>query len=294
MTAAVSRRYFVVELLDPQLNFLDVKNHASLIVVSGRSSLEGQKDTDAILARIHSPGVASHSHPHPHSSNGHGLGPGLGLGSGVGVSEAEGLGLEPKRANELKLSMDGVSAFTVPTHASTRPPPPPGMKSSNMKNSNMKNAQHNLRNHHHHHHHHHHNDDNGHNHNHHRHSHHEKDEVEDDDEEEDEDWWGGEEGVGVPDDVVHWKVLDHTTNSAGRAPLKTQQQQQQQQRRPYHPHYPTSNSTPHSLALDALTVPLEWESPHLRMAVRDFQIKAQYSFWMDVTAKVSETSHPYP
>ena len=63
VTAAVSRRYFVVELLDPQLNFLDVKNHASLIVVSGRSSLEGQKDTDAILARTYTH-IAPHSNHH--------------------------------------------------------------------------------------------------------------------------------------------------------------------------------------------------------------------------------------
>ena len=68
LTAAVSRRYFVVELLDPQLNFLDVKNHASLIVVSGRSSLEGQKDTSAILARTTHSQMAPHANPN--SSNG--------------------------------------------------------------------------------------------------------------------------------------------------------------------------------------------------------------------------------
>ena len=198
---------------------------------------------------------------------------------GAGPVDVE--GFEPKRANELKLSMDGVSAFTVPTHASTRPPPPPA--------SGVDNAPHRLRNHHSHNNHNNHNHsshNNHHNHNSHSHSE-EEEEEDDDDDDDDEEWWGGGEGVGVPDDVVHWKALDHTTNSAGRAPLKTQppHHPQPHHHRPFHPHHPSS-SPPHSLALDAIT-PLEWESPHLRMAVRDFQIKAQYSFWLDVTAKVA-------
>ena len=40
---STSRRYFHLELVDPQLNFLDTKSHSSLIMVSGRSSLEGHR-----------------------------------------------------------------------------------------------------------------------------------------------------------------------------------------------------------------------------------------------------------
>ena len=214
---------------------------------------------------------------------GQGLGsaPGQGLGSGPGGVPTDVEGCEPKRANELRLSMDGVSAFTVPTHASTRPPPPPGMKANN------------HRNHHHHSNNHHSHRNNNHHNNHSQHE--QKDE--DDDDEEEEEWWSGGEGVGVPDDVVHWKVLDHTTNSAGRIlPPKALHHHppshQPLHHRPFHHHYNTNThtNTPHSLARDALT-PLEWESPHLRMAVRDFQIKAQYSFWLDVTAKVLMSPH---
>jgi len=41
--------FFVVELIDPQINFLDTKTHSSLIIVAGRSSLEGRKYTHATL-----------------------------------------------------------------------------------------------------------------------------------------------------------------------------------------------------------------------------------------------------
>lgn len=40
---STSRRYFHLELVDPQLNFLDTKSHSSLIMVSSRSSLEGHR-----------------------------------------------------------------------------------------------------------------------------------------------------------------------------------------------------------------------------------------------------------
>lgn len=39
--------FFVVELIDPQVNFLDVKTHSSLIIVAGHSSLEGRRSTQA-------------------------------------------------------------------------------------------------------------------------------------------------------------------------------------------------------------------------------------------------------
>ena len=40
---STSRRYFMLELVDPQLNFLDTKSHSSLIMVAGRSTLQGQR-----------------------------------------------------------------------------------------------------------------------------------------------------------------------------------------------------------------------------------------------------------
>jgi hypothetical protein len=39
----------MVELVDTQLNFLDIKSHSSLIIVAGASSLEGQRENTAIL-----------------------------------------------------------------------------------------------------------------------------------------------------------------------------------------------------------------------------------------------------
>jgi hypothetical protein len=42
-TQSTSRRYFMLELVDPQLNFLDTKSHSSLIMVAGRSTLQGQR-----------------------------------------------------------------------------------------------------------------------------------------------------------------------------------------------------------------------------------------------------------
>ena len=39
--------FFVVELIDPQVNFLDVKTHSSLIIVAGHSSLEGRRSAQA-------------------------------------------------------------------------------------------------------------------------------------------------------------------------------------------------------------------------------------------------------
>ena len=68
--------YFVVELIDPQVNFLDEKTQSSLLIVAGKSSLRGQKGTEAYLTKFES-------------------------------------GDEPKRENSLRLLMDAVSAYTV-------------------------------------------------------------------------------------------------------------------------------------------------------------------------------------
>jgi hypothetical protein len=77
----------VVELVDPQINFLDADKHGSLIIVAGRSSMEGKLLNTAILP--------------PSSSS----------GGGGDSGEA----IEPKRRQEIRLRMDGVCAFTVPT-----------------------------------------------------------------------------------------------------------------------------------------------------------------------------------
>jgi hypothetical protein len=83
----INQHFFVVELVDPQINFLDADKHGSLIIVAGRSSMEGKRLNTAIL---------------PPSSGG---------GGGGDSGEA----IEPKRRQEIRLRMDGVSAFTVPT-----------------------------------------------------------------------------------------------------------------------------------------------------------------------------------
>ena len=93
-----SFRYFLVELIDPQVNFLDNKSHSSLIIVSGhyyyyhhyhyhyyyyyylgKSSLQGKRENRAIVHQ-----------------------------DGKHVSD-------PKRKNDIRLLMTGVSAYTVPT-----------------------------------------------------------------------------------------------------------------------------------------------------------------------------------
>ena len=75
------RKFFTLELKNPQVNFLDQKSQSSmLIVVAGKSTVEGRKDTEATVT-VH---------------NG-------------GEIEA------PKRKNNIELHMDGVSAYTVST-----------------------------------------------------------------------------------------------------------------------------------------------------------------------------------
>ena len=75
-----SFRYFLVELIDPQVNFLDVKSHSSLIIVSGKSSLDGKRE-----------------------------------GNAVAIKKEGEITSDPKRRNDIRLQMTGVSAFTVPT-----------------------------------------------------------------------------------------------------------------------------------------------------------------------------------
>jgi len=162
-----------------------------------------QRDTDAVLARTPAAAAAAGE-------------PGAGGGTGGYVSGVDVPGTEPKRQNEISWSMDGVSAFTVPTqapggtHGQRRRRAPEAAGSGPQAEGSA-------------------ND-------------------EDEDEEEDNE----EEGVR---DVVHWKALDTTntatsaaTAAAAAADMHLPHQNQHQQR----------------------------ESPHLRVAVRDFSFQARY------------------
>jgi len=75
-----SFKYFSVELIDPQVNFLDVKSHSSLIIVAGKSSLDGKRE-----------------------------------GNAVAIKKEGEITSAPKRRNDIRLQMTGVSAYTVPT-----------------------------------------------------------------------------------------------------------------------------------------------------------------------------------
>lgn len=75
-TDLARKRYFIVELIDHQVNFLDEKTQSSLIIVAGKSSLEGKKGAYAHLLDF--------------------------------VTDAG-----PKRENTTQLHMDAVRAYTV-------------------------------------------------------------------------------------------------------------------------------------------------------------------------------------
>lgn len=47
-----NNRFFLVELVDPQLNFLDMTSHSSLLIVAGLSSLEGNTQPHATLSDV--------------------------------------------------------------------------------------------------------------------------------------------------------------------------------------------------------------------------------------------------
>lgn len=184
----INQHFFIVELVDPQINFLDADKHGSLIIVAGRSSLEGKRLNTAIL-------------PPPAS----------GTGAGEAGKAAE---IEPKRRQEIRLRMDGVSAFTIPT----------------LINFN------------------------------------ESAEAPDGDEFEDE---------------VFWKHLKSTSDTLaqpahgptpGPAPAQAR-------------HSTTATSTASLSDPTAAEDEAEFaDSPFLKTAIRDFQIRALYVFWTEVTA----------
>jgi hypothetical protein len=178
--AALSEYFFIVELIDPQVNFLDVNTHSSLIIVAGLSSLEGRRYTDATLPPSSSSGAAG---PTTRDSFAGGPAPRTSLTPTQ---------LVPKRQQELRLRMDGVSAFTVPSNS-----PEAGLENT---------------------------------------------------------------------DVVHWKHMENTevANAGDLGYLGRRR--------------------------GVVTT----ESPFMRMAIKDFQIRALYIFWTDVTVKEAKSMYLLP
>eukprot|EP01038_Epipyxis_sp_PR26KG_P009008 gene9008-12150_t len=98
--------YFMIELLDPQVNFLDVKTHSSLVIVAGTSALEGKRMSTASLP----PDRANNLYDTDEGNYGN--------INNENNSDDENDDKNPKRKHEIRLRMDGVSAFTVPTVSS--------------------------------------------------------------------------------------------------------------------------------------------------------------------------------
>jgi hypothetical protein len=158
-STVLHHRSFVVELIEPQINFLDVTSHSSMVILAGRSQFEGYRGDLAFQPRDRNAAESA---------------------------TATATATTPKRKSELKLSMDGVSAYTAPTL------------------------------------------------------------------------------IGLGDhDHVHWKVMDNTVTERSISSFAS-------------PAYLT-NKRRNSISPTA-------ESSPLRVAIKDFQIRAQYAFWMDVLA----------
>jgi hypothetical protein len=178
---AFSEYFFIVELIDPQVNFLDVNTHSSLIIVAGRSSVEGKRYSDATLP----PSPFENSNEQTTRAT---------LSGALPRSSIANAMLVPKRQQELRLRMDGVSAFTVPSNSSEDDPDAP--------------------------------------------------------------------------DLVHWKHMESTeVLDAGEAGY---------------------------LGRKRGSVAPAVESPFMRMAIKDFQIRALYVFWTDVTAKEAKSMYLIP
>jgi len=166
-------------------------------------TVHDQRDTDAVLARTPAAAAAAAAAAMGEAGAGGGTG---GYVSGVDVP-----GTEPKRQNEISWSMDGVSAFTVPTQA-------PGGTPGQRRRRRAPEAE---------------------------------GSANDEDEDEDEDY--GEEGAG---DVVHWKALDTTNTATSAATAAAAAADMRQPQQHQHQHQ-------------------QRESPHLRVAVRDFSFQAR-------------------
>eukprot|EP01035_Chromulina_nebulosa_P018260 gene18260-23935_t len=140
-----SSKFFIIELIDPQINFLDVESHSSVIIVTGRSYLEGSRNN-------------------------------IGY-----INERNKDSCTPQRMSEIRLQMDAVSAYTVPTMLSST---------------------------------------------------------------------NSEEGTASQSDVIHWKMMNSTTNN-------NQKQ----------------------------GTPAMSESPYIKVAIKDFKIRALYTFWSNLAAE---------
>lgn len=198
----INQHFFVVELVDPQINFLDADKHGSLIIVAGRSSLEGKRLNTAILP------PASQTTAAAAAAN-------AGNANEAGGDKAKTASVDPKRRQEIRLKMDGVSAFTIPTLINFN------------ENTEM--------------------------------------------------FLGSNDETGEFEDEVFWKQLKSTSDVHTRPTFPGLR--------------PTGNQS--SVEADYLRSTVEKDeekeneqkdSPFLKTAICDFQIRALYVFWTDVTA----------
>ena len=88
-----AQHYFIVEMIDSQINFLDTISHSSLLIVSSRSKLEGKCNVHANLAS-------------------------LGAGTSGDIDS-----MIPKCKNIISVHMKDNSAYTVSSLSSTHPTP---------------------------------------------------------------------------------------------------------------------------------------------------------------------------
>lgn len=187
---SLSSRSFMVDLIDPQINFLDVKSHSSVIIVASQSSLEGSRGVNALIN-------SDNNHLNSSSKKTHLRDPSP---SNVDPSKKSGAA---KRRSEIRLRLNGVSAYTAPTYPTTT-----GESTQN----------------------------------------------------------------GMVYDVVHWKVMQNTITSI---PTKNSPQITQQLKR--------RNSIRLRQGLNGMII--EQDNSPLKVAIKDFVIKAQYNFWLDVLAE---------
>ena len=191
-------RYFFVELIDPQINILDVGTHSSLIICAGKSSLEGSRQTAATVMQVEeelfmSPGAA------------------VIASGGDGSKELEQYAREQrvKQRNDIRLKMDGVSAFTVPTNL---------VYMDHLDES---------------------------------------DEIDEDE-----------------DDFVHWKVLGYTADTA-LFPSPQEKKGGAGKKK-------VSSFSGKRMSGNASDMN---ESPLIKTAIKDFQIRMQYIFWVSLSSK---------
>jgi hypothetical protein len=102
---SISKPYLMIEFVDIQINFLDLKTHSSLLVVAGRSMVEGFRQTNALFPR---------SILNPNLENDDIADSAVGQDAHVLPSALDPTGgPTAKRQHEFKVRLDGVSTFTV-------------------------------------------------------------------------------------------------------------------------------------------------------------------------------------